>query len=367
MPSLQDFSLMKTTVNRYMDDFKLQQSSSAFSYFVLNIILGLQDDEIEDSITDTSLLREIRKPSGHDRGIDAVYIDYDDIDGKHKIHFFNFKYTDKFENAKNKNFPSNDIDKITGFLDGLMSQEESMKSEVNQILYARVQEIWKIFDDVNPNFVIHLCANYYKGLEKLEKERFERKIDRHSNFEIKYHLLEELVNLIQKKSIRKVNAKIRAIDKNIFEKSDGDVRALIINVEARDMIRIVLNDDNIRNNVTLTDYEELKNFKILEDTFADNVRVYLKQRTKINRNIKRTALSEENHRFFYFNNGITVTCDNFVYPKTVRSPIIELENIQIVNGSQTIHSRLIACKYARKSSDREIFSTVNKAKKSSNN
>ena len=43
-------------------------------------------------------------------------------------------------------------------------------------------------------------------------------------------------------------------------------------------------------------------------------------------------------RFFYYNNGITVTCSHFEYPKQVRNPIINLENLQIVNGSQTIHA-----------------------------
>lgn len=337
MPSLQDFSLIKTNIQKYMSDFKLEAPSSAFSYFVLNLVLGLQDDEIKDAITDTNLLKEIGKSSGHDRGIDALYIDYEDVDGKPKIHFFNFKLVNEFPKTKN-NFPSGEIDKIVGFINDLMSQEESVKDTVNSILYEKIQEIWKIFDDVNPNFVIHLCANYYYGLEKLENERFERAINRHSNFEIKHHLIEDLVNLIQKKSKRKVNAKIRAIDKNLFEKSDGDVRALTVNVDARELIRIVLENESIRNNTNLTSYDELKNYEILKDTFEDNVRVYLKQRSKINRNIKRTALSDENHRFFYFNNGITITYNQFEYPKTIRSPIIELKNIQVVNGSQTIHA-----------------------------
>lgn len=337
MPSLQDFSLIHTNVLKYMIDFDLEKPSSAFSYFVLNLILGIQDDEIEDAITDNNLLREIGKSSGHDRGIDALHIDYEDVDGKPKIHFFNFKYTNEFLKTKN-NFPASEIDKIVCFINDLMSQEETIKDTVNSILYGRIKEIWKIFEDVNPNFAIHLCANHYSGLEKLEKERFEKTISRHSNFEIKYHLIEDLVNLIQKKTKGKVHAKLKAIDKHLFEKSDGDVRALIVNVDARELIRIVLENETIRNNPNLTDYDELKNYEILEDAFEDNVRVYLKQRSKINRNIKRTALSDENHRFFYFNNGITITCERFEYPKTIRSPIIELKNIQVVNGSQTIHA-----------------------------
>jgi AIPR protein len=337
MPSLQDFSLISTNVQKFKNDFNLKSDSAAFSYFSLHLILSLQDDEIEDSITDSNLLRELGKSSGHDRGIDAIYIDYEDISEKHKIYFFNFKYIGDFQKTKN-NFPSGEIDKILGFINDLMSQEESIKDTINSALYERVREIWKIFEDVNPSFEICICANSYLGLEKLEKERLERSIGRHSDFEVKYYLIEDLINFIQRKSKRKINAKLKAIDKNLFEKSDGDIRALIVDIDARDLIRIVLDDEVTRNNVNLTDYSTIREFRILEDTFEDNVRVYLKQRSKINRNIKKTALSEENHRFFYFNNGITITCDRFQYPKSIRSPIIELENIQIVNGSQTIHA-----------------------------
>ena len=49
-------------------------------------------------------------------------------------------------------------------------------------------------------------------------------------------------------------------------------------------------------------------------------------------------MSDENHRFFYFNNGITITCDSFDYMKKTRAPVIKLKNIQVVNGSQTIHA-----------------------------
>ena len=146
------------------------------------------------------------------------------------------------------------------------------------------------------------------------------------------------VTSLTKKGKRIVNAKLRAIDQNLFEKSDGDIRALIVNIDARELLRIVCDDEKIRQDVEIGDYSILKTFEVLEDAFDDNVRMYLKQRSKINRNIKETALSDEAYRFFYYNNGITITCSHFEYPKKVRNPIIELENLQIVNGSQTIHA-----------------------------
>ncbi|QSB02648.1 AIPR family protein [Methylomonas sp. EFPC1] len=50
--------------------------------------------------------------------------------------------------------------------------------------------------------------------------------------------------------------------------------------------------------------------------------------------------------FWYLNNGITITCDSFSYPKGKRAPIVELQNIQIVNGGQTSNALFEASKMA---------------------
>lgn len=264
-----------------------------------------------------------------------MYIDTSDV--KPIVHFFNCKYTSNHDRVNN-HFPSGEIDKIVTFLIALLNKDNNLKSTVNPVLGSKVEEVWDIFQKTNPDFVIHLCANFYKGLEISEKGRFEREVHRHSHFDIQYHLMPDLVQRLTKRGKRSVNAKLKGIDKNNFEKSDGDIRALIVNVDARDLIRVVLDSEEIRNKADIADYEELKNYSILEDAFEDNVRVYLRQRSRVNRNIKKTLLSDRNHRFFYFNNGITITCAKFEYPKTQRGPLIELENLQIVNGSQTIHA-----------------------------
>jgi len=335
LPSLQDFSTVNSYVKKYKNDYKLQDSSSAFYFLSFQLILGLQEDEIRDSITDSNFLKLSGSDAGHDRGIDAVYID----DSKEPcvVNLFNFKYTEQFEKTIN-NFPSGEIDKILSFLRSLFSKDQLLKNDINQLLFSKVEEIWSTFNEHNPNFVIHICSNFYNPFEIREKTRFEREINGFSNFKVIYHLMPNFVNVLTKTGKSNVNARIRAIDYNYFEKSDGDIRALVVDVDIRDLLRIVIDNAELRNNPEPTNYEELVKHDVLEDAFEDNVRIYLKQRSKINRNIKKTALSDENHRFSYFNNGITITCDNFNYMKKSRAPVIDIKNIQVVNGSQTIHA-----------------------------
>ena len=335
-PNIQDFSTIDTNLQKIQNDFKLKSKISAFYFYVLDILFNLQEDEIRENITDSYYLSESNENTGHDRGIDAIYIDQTET--KNKIHIFNFKYAVSFEKTKG-HFPANEIDKILGFVNALLSEDKQYSKNINPVLTSKMESIWEIFKTENPDFVIHICSNKYYPFETGEKERFERDIGRNSNFEIKYHLMSELVDLLTKKGKITVNAKIQAIDTQFFEKVDGDVKALIVNIDVIDLLRICINNEELRQKSSLDDPNILKKYNILEDAFEDNVRIYLKQRSNVNKNIKNTALSIDSHRLFYYNNGITITCEHFEYPSgTRRSPIIELTGLQVVNGSQTIHA-----------------------------
>lgn len=70
-------------------------------------------------------------------------------------------------------------------------------------------------------------------------------------------------------------------------------------------------------------------FKLLEQ----NVRSFLQFKGGINRGIKETVLKSPN-MFFAYNNGISATADSIVLDKT-GTRILEINNLQIVNGGQT--------------------------------
>jgi hypothetical protein len=94
-PSLQDFSLIKSHVEKIDEERNLEAPPLAFQFFALDLILNLQEDEIDNAITDTAYLAALDKEKGHDRGIDALFID--ESESPATIHFFNFKYTNKFD------------------------------------------------------------------------------------------------------------------------------------------------------------------------------------------------------------------------------------------------------------------------------
>lgn len=333
MITLADFTLVDSQVKKIEEDAKLQTRANAFYYFILDLFYSLQDDEIDDTLTDSNYLKTMGRKAGHDRGIDAVLID--DSSNQSVVNFFNFKYVNDYKNSKN-HFPSQELDKINSFFNSLVFQKEDELNNVNMSLKQKIDEIWGLYKKENPILNMYFVSNHIDGLEKTEFIRIKNTLAniKINVFEIK---LKDIVDLICKKDKKTINGKFRAVGDEYFGKSNGSLKSIICSINAIDLIRMVIDNNEMRNDCEYSDYETLKNTPIQEDAFDDNVRIYQSQKNKINQNIKSTALSNENKKFFFFNNGITLTCSNLRYDERT-SPIVEVDDIQIVNGSQTIHS-----------------------------
>lgn len=83
--TLQDFSVVKSYLEKIKEDNELEKLSDAFYFMALEEILDISDDEIYESITDNSFLNSQGQENGHDRGIDAIYIEEK---GRPIVHFF---------------------------------------------------------------------------------------------------------------------------------------------------------------------------------------------------------------------------------------------------------------------------------------
>jgi len=340
--SFQDYTLIESYVNKYLQDYgrkyKFTEPSMAFLFFVLERIFNLQEDESYTSITDTNFItrqNDYKKTDfPHDKGIDSIIIDEEEK----TVHLLNFKYYKSgFEKIKNKQFESSEIPKIKDILKDIF--ERTIPENANPILQERIKEIFLLQDkNIRFTFKVHFVSNLYKGFTEDEERVFKNSLydDYKSDVEINYILVPQISEKLTEKK-ETINGRFRVEGKNFFEKSEYGYRALIFEMSAKDLIRITSNDDGLRDNLDAED-SEIKNAEINENAFEDNVRVYLKQRSNINKNIKKTALDEdESSKFFYFNNGVTITCNEIDYQGKSNFPV-KLLGLQVVNGSQTIHS-----------------------------
>jgi len=341
--SYQDYQVIEAETNKFVKEYgkkyKFTELSNGFLFFILERMFNLQEDEAFNAITDTDFITrqstfENNIDHPHDKGIDAIIIDEEDK----VIHLMNFKYYKKgYAKVKNKHFESGEIPKVKSILQDIF--ERVIPNNANPILKDKLKEIFLLQDKgIRFNFKIHFIANIYEGFTDDENNELKEHLLRDYQDDVTFEMIN--ISSIIRKLIAKqevLNAKFKILGKNFFEKSQYGYRALILEMQAKDLIRIILDDNEVRTDIESND-SQIKKAIINENIFEDNVRVYLKQSGSINKNIKKTALDEdEASKFFFFNNGITITCNKFIY-QGKSSPLVELLGLQVVNGSQTLHS-----------------------------
>ena len=68
--------------------------------------------------------------------------------------------------------------------------------------------------------------------------------------------------------------------------------------------------------------------------FARNIRGFMGMKTPVNKGMVAT-LEKEPERFFYYNNGITIVCDEAERKSSQGRDFMQVGNPQIINGQQT--------------------------------
>ena len=333
--NLQEFSTLHQHVKAARSRLALPSVPEAFPFVLLPLIVGLREDEVEATITDNHFQKIRGRPAGHDRGTDAIHIETDGTDST--IHIFNLKYKADFDKTEGF-FPSSEIDKVIEFIRAVLHKDLALLGDANQVLIDKVREIWDEIENRRAAFVLHFVSNLTEGFAPDEDRRLQNILSAFNTVTYDCETQSTIAARLADKNRRRINGKFVGIDKNLFETSGGSVRALVVHADAVQILRLLCNDSGLRNDAQNADLAALKATRLEGGAFDDNVRIYLKQKPRINKNIKATALSSENVNFFYFNNGLTMTCDRLNYPRETRAPVIELENVQVVNGGQTLHA-----------------------------
>lgn len=309
MPTLLQQRALNDTVGQYIESYGLPPHN-AFLYMVIEKYLSgldLNDIEIEEAIID----------GPNDCGIDAIVID-DEAELRPNVYFFQSKYFSS-DDAFARQFDGAALEKIRTAIDDFVLQGKINERYQNRQLIDRLHSV-KNLGGQNPKYIIVLCSNSKEpsAAAKSRLEEFISDANRKAAGEylaVEYLHLERIAEeLIAPRQRRRIDLKMQISGRYLTEDT-GDVRLFVGAIEGSDLATLV------------EKYED--------DLFERNVRGDLRQVNQVNKAIHKTATSDRSPYFIYMNNGLTITCRRFHFSPRQDSPLLEIENAQIVNGQQT--------------------------------
>ena len=122
------------------------------------------------------------------------------------------------------------------------------------------------------------------------------------------------------------------------EDSKASAKSFIARMQCSEVLRITSTSETLREATSDVEPEKLANCYLDFSVLFDNVRGLVKN-SKYNVNIEGT-LKNDTKKFFMYNNGITLIAEN-INSKTLpgnKKLKLEIKNIQIVNGGQTVRT-----------------------------
>jgi AIPR protein len=273
--------------------------SLAFVYLCVKTILDLDDDSAFDCLTE----------GAGDFGVDAMHIS-EEYDGEFTVSLFQGKYKNNLEG--DANFPENGLESLIKAVKYLFDPTTKL-NHLNPRLLAKVESARSLIrDGYIPQVRAIACNN---GLiwsaaaeEAIRRTGFGEQVTwEHVNHE-------RLVKILQ--ASRPVKETLQLSGKAIVEDMEFS-RVLVGRISVAEISTLI----------------ERHGERLLER----NIRRYLGlQGNRVNEDIRQTLMGGEKSNFYFYNNGVTLTCDSFSYNALQNGDYqVRIENLQIINGGQT--------------------------------
>ncbi|MFT5651501.1 MAG: hypothetical protein ACI9TZ_002992 [Yoonia sp.] len=307
MPNRSDWNAVEGKITQAIEDYPELNRTKALTCVSMSAIINISMEEAVDAITD----------GGFDRGVDALYID--DREGRSDIHIWQAKCVTQFDRST-RAFPSNEIDKVCSFVSYLTGADLAALDNANPVLLDKIMAALAILDSPHAAIKVHFVGNT-DSLVDAENNRIIAVFARYRAISFEMHNLDHLANHFLVRRQPRFDRTLSTVDTENFERSDRNLRGVVCSVAATEIVNAIRSEEDPN--------------KVELGMFDQNVRVFLTNRNRVNSSIIDSALSDENHMFWYLNNGITITCDHLTFSPSRRAPQIELTNFQIVNGGQT--------------------------------
>ena len=274
--------------------------SLAFIYLCVKTVLDLEVDETFDCLTE----------GGGDFGVDAIHIS-EEYDGEFTVSLFQAKYKHK-DLGGNANFPETGIDSLIRAI-GLLFDPAAQLQHINPRLLAKIEEARSLIrDGFIPQVRSIACNNGLKWNAAAEEAITHASFGSQVTWEHVNHA--SLVKILQ--ASKPVTDSLRLSGKAIVEDMDFS-RILVGRISVSEIAELISRHGE----------------RLLER----NIRRYLGlQGNRVNESIRTTLESAERGNFYFYNNGITLTCDKFTYNALQEGDFqVKVDNLQIINGGQT--------------------------------
>lgn len=285
------------------DELKIQDparlKSLAFVHLCVRTLLDLDPDAAFDCVTD----------GGGDFGVDALHIT-EEIDGEFLVTLFQSKYKHRLDGQSH--FEQQGIEAMINAIRHLFDPSAEL-GNINDRLRAKVEEIRSLIrDGMIPHVRAIACNNGLRwnteAQTAIDRAGFGEQVSwEHVNHDV-------LVNLMQR--MRPVNETLHLTGRAIVEDMHFS-RVCIGRIPVEEIAALMRNHGD----------------RLLER----NIRRYLSLHgNRVNEGIRQTLHSDTPANFYFFNNGLTLVCDDFSYNALQNSDFqVKVDNLQIVNGGQT--------------------------------
>lgn len=271
----------------------------AFVYLCVKTMLDLDAQEAFDCITD----------GGGDFGVDAMQVT-EEVDGEFNVTLFQTKYKTKLD--ANSNFEESGIHALVNAIRHIFDPTAELGA-INERLRVKVEEARAMVrDGFIPRVRAIACNNGIKWNEQAQAIIDRANFGDQVTWEYVNH--DVLIGILQRP--KQVDDTLRLIGK--------------ANIEDMNFSRVCIG------RMPVTEVAALMRShgdRLLER----NIRRYLGLHgNRVNEGIRTTLQSQQPSNFYFFNNGLTLVCNDFSYNALQNSDYqVRVENLQIVNGGQT--------------------------------
>lgn len=275
-----------------------KKRSKAFLLLGVSAYLDIDIEEAEQYITD----------GGNDGGFDAAYI-VEAQDSQLNVVLFQSKYSRKLDG--DSNFPANAVEKAVNTVKNIFDPSASIV--LDEKSREKVEEIRSFILDGYIPYVTFVMLNNGLIWNQDAQNHIDNAFGQQKQVQFEHFNHKDIIQYINRGN--QIDTQMTLFGKAIQE--DFNYKRVIVGkVSVAEIYHLI---------------EEFG-----DALFEKNIRRYL-GRNAVNEGIINTLTDQQDRaNFFFFNNGITMICDQFGYNGLQNQDwIVKMKRLQIINGGQT--------------------------------